>query len=188
MPYFLEVNNQVTKQKSNATPKRRLISLPQPWQLQMQAAAPVWAAIRQRQEQSQRVKQDRLKRLWEGFSVNDVVILGPVITKASYGLELCDDAGEAILMDGVITAIEGELALVNIKRLHDKPAPGRGPMLGELEWVGRRDVLRVSDQPATIWGNGLAAVKAAAARDRSNRGSRYQQFWDAPTRLGELTP
>ena len=163
---------------------RRLTPTPQQWQSQMQAAAPMWAAIRQRQEQSEQAKQARQKRLWEGFSVDDVVILGPDVTKRSYGLSLCDDNGEAILMDGVLTAIEGEMALVNIKRLHGKPAPGRGPMVGELQWIGRKDVLRVSDQPATIWGDGLAAVKAAAARDRSGMSSRYQQFWNSSPLTG----
>ena len=163
---------------------RRLTPTPQQWQSQMRAAAPLWAAMRQRQEQSQQAKQARHSRLWEGFSVNDVVILGPEVTKQSYGLNLCDDNGESVLMDGVLTAIEGELALVNIKRLHGKPAPGRGPMVGELQWIRRKEVLRVSDQPATIWGDGLAAVKAAAARDKSNGGSRYQQFWDSSPLTG----
>lgn len=158
---------------------RRLTPLPQQWQSQMQAAAPAWAAMRRRQEQSQQAKQARHSLLWEGFSVNDVVILGPEVTKQSYGLKLCDDNGESVLMDGVLTALEGELALVNIKRLHGNPAPGRGPMVGELQWIGRKDVLRVSDQPATIWGDGLAAVKAAAVRDNRGMGSRYQGFWDA---------
>ena len=103
-------------------------------------------------------------------------------------LSLCDINGESVLMDGVLTALEGEVALVNIKRLHGKPAPGRAPRVGELQWIQWKGVLRVRDQPAPIWGDGLAAVKAAAARNRSNRGSRYQQFWDAPTRLGEPTP
>ena len=75
--------------------------------------------MRQRQEQSQQAKQDRLKRLWEGFSVNDVVILGPKVTKQSYGLDLCDDAGEAILMDGVLVSIEGDFARVRVGRVID---------------------------------------------------------------------
>ena len=76
-----------------------------------------------------------MKRLWEGFSVNDVVILGPKVTKQSYGLDLCDDAGEAILMDGVLVSIEGDFARVRVGRVMGKPAPGRGPMVGELQMV-----------------------------------------------------
>ena len=158
---------------------RRLTPLPHQWKAQMQAAAPVWNQMRQRQAEKDAAIKERRLRLWDGFNIEDVVILGPEVTKQSYGLSLCDDNGESVLMDGVLTAIEGELALVNIKRLHGKPAPGRGPMVGELQWIGRRDVLRVSDQPATIWGDGLAAVKAAAVRDNRGMGSRYQGFWDA---------
>ena len=158
---------------------RRLTPLPHQWKAQMQAAAPAWHAIRRQQEKSAAARKQRHQQLWDGFNIEDVVILGPEVTKQSYGLSLCDDNGESVLMDGVITAIEGELALVNIKRLHGKPAPGRGPMVGELQWIRRKDVLRVSDQPATIWGDGLAAVKAAAVRDNRGMGSRYQGFWDA---------
>ena len=43
----------------------------------------------------------------------------------------------------------------------------------------KKDVMRVSDQPATIWGDGLAAVKAAAVLDKKRMGKRYQGFCDA---------
>ena len=148
---------------------------PRQWQNQMAAAAPAWAAMRQRQEQSQQAKQDRLKRLWEGFSVNDVVILGPKVTKQSYGLDLCDDAGEAILMDGVLVSIEGDYARVKIGRHQGKAAPGRGPMVGELQVIKRSDIIRVSDKPPTLWGNAKEAMAAAAKRDGRNRNS--ASFW-----------
>ena len=134
------------------------------WQQQMAAAAPAWAAIRQQMDQSAAVKQDRLSRLWEGFSVNDVVILGPAITKESYGLNLCDDSGESILMDGVLMAFEGEFARVRVGRHQGKAAPGRGPMVGELHLIKRSDIVRVSDKPPTLWGDAKSAM--AAVRDR----------------------
>lgn len=145
------------------------------WQQQMAAAAPAWAAIRQRMDESAAVKQDRLSRLWEGFSVNDVVILGPAVTKESYGLNLCDDSGESILMDGVLMAFEGEFARVRVGRHQGKAAPGRGPMVGELHLIKRSDIVRVSDKPPTLWGDAKSAMAAAAARDgrQSNRAS----FW-----------
>ena len=99
------------------------------------------------------VKQDRLSRVWEGLSVNDVVILGPAITKESYGLSLCDDSGESILMDGVLMTIEGEFARVRVGRHQGKAAPGRGPMVGELHLIKRSDIVRVSDKPPTLWGD-----------------------------------
>jgi len=154
---------------------RRLTPTPQQWQAQMQAAAPAWAAMRQRQEQSQQAKQDRLKRLWEGFSVNDVVILGPKVTKQSYGLDLCDNDGESILMDGVLVAIEGDYARVKIGRHQGKAAPGRGPMIGELQLIKRGDIVRVSDKPPTLWGNAKEAMAAAGQRDGRNRNS--ASFW-----------
>ena len=34
-----------------------------------------------------------------------MVILGPEVTKTSYGLHLCNDQGETVLMDGVLIAM-----------------------------------------------------------------------------------
>ena len=148
---------------------------PRQWQNQMAAAAPAWAAIRRRQEQAEQQRNDRLKSLWEGFSVNDVVILGPSVTRQSYGLPLCDDAGESVLMDGVLMAIEGEYARVRIGRVQGKTAPGRGAMVGELQLIKRSDIVRVSDKPPTLWGNAREAMKAATKRD--GRKQDKASFW-----------
>ena len=118
---------------------------------QMNNAAPAWNAMRQRQAQSSAVQQQRHQRLWEGFEVGDVVILGPEVTKTSYGLHLCNDQGDTVLMDGVLMAIEGDFARVRINRSHGKAVPGRGAMTGELQLIRRSDVVRVSDQPPTLW-------------------------------------
>ena len=104
------------------------------------------------------VKQDRLSRLWERFSTGDVVILCPAITKESYGLNLCDDSGESILMDGVLMAFEGEFTRVRVGRHQGKAAPGRGPMVGELHLIQRSDIVRVSDKPPKLWGDAKSAM------------------------------
>ena len=65
---------------------RRLTPLPQQWMAQMHNAAPVWNAMRQRQAKSAAAQQQRHQQLWDGFKVGDVVILGPEVTKSSYGL------------------------------------------------------------------------------------------------------
>ena len=105
-----------------------------------------------------------------------MVILGPEVTKTSYGLHLCNDQGETVLMDGVLMAIEGDFARVRINRSHGKAVPGRGAMTGELQLVRRSDVARVSDQPPKLWADRSSAVKAAAARDGKS-GSSFQQYW-----------
>ena len=156
---------------------RRLTPLPQQWKAQMQAAAPAWNAIRQRQAQSAAAQRQRHQQLWEGFEVGDVVILGPEVSKTSYGLHLCNDQGETVLMDGVLMAIEGAFARVRINRSHGKAVPGRGAMAGELQLIRRSDVVMVSDQPPTLWADRISAVKAAAAGD-GKAGSRYQQDWE----------
>ena len=155
---------------------RRINPLPQQWQAQMQAAAPAWNAMRQRHQESAARQQDHQRRLWEGFSVDDVVILGPAVTKQSYGLALCDDNGESILMDGVLVSIEGNFARVRIGRHQGKAAPGRGPMVGELQLIRRSDIIRVSDKPPTLWGDAKQAMAAAAKRDGRQRGDR-SSFW-----------
>ena len=157
---------------------RRLTPLPQQWMAQMNDAAPVWNAMRQRQAQSAAVQQQRHQQLWDGFEIGDVVILGPEVTKTSYGLHLCNDQGETVLMDGVLLAIEGDFARVRINRSHGKAVPGRGAMTGELQLIKRSDVVRVSDQPPTLWADRTSAVKAAEVRD-GKAGSSYQQYWDA---------
>ena len=106
------------------------------------------------------------------------MILGPVVTKTSYGLHLCNDQGKTVLIDGVLMAIKGDLARVRINRSHGKAVPGRGAMTGELQLIRRSDVGRVSDQPPKLWADRTSAVKAAAARDGKS-GSRYQQYWEA---------
>ena len=103
----------------------------------MQAAAPAWKAIRQRQAESATAQRQRHQEMWEGFEVGDVVILGPEVTKTSYGLHLCNDQSETVLMDGVLMAIEGDFARVRINRSHGKAAPGRGAMTGELQLIRR---------------------------------------------------
>ncbi len=110
----------------------------------MAAAAPAWADIRRRHEASKARQQAHHSRLWEGYSVGSVVILGPNITKDSYGLDLCDDNGESVLMDGEILQIEGEFATVKIGRHQGKAAPGCGPMIGELHQVRRSSMLIIS--------------------------------------------
>ena len=155
---------------------RRLTPLPQQWMAQMNNAAPVWNAMRQRQAQSAAAQRQRHQQLWEDFEVGAVVILGPEVTKTSYGLHLCNDQGETLLMEGVLMAIEGDFARVRINRSHGKAVPGRGVMTGELQLIRRSDVVRVSDQPPTLWADRISAVKAAAARDGKS-GSSYQQYW-----------
>ena len=155
---------------------RRLTPLPQQWKAQVQTAATAWNAIRQRQAQSAAAQRQRHQQLWEGFEIGDVVILGPEVTKTSYGLHLCNDQGETVLMDGVLMAIEGDFARVRINRSHGKAVPGRGAMTGELQLIRRSDVVRVSDQPQTLWADRISAVKAAAARN-GKAGSSCQQYW-----------
>ena len=107
-----------------------------------------------------------------------MVILGPEVTKTSYGLHLCNDHGETVLMDGVLMAIEGDFARVRINRSQGEAAPGPGAMTGELQLIRRSDVVRVSDQPPTLWADRISAVKAAAARDGKAEWS-YKQQWEA---------
>ena len=144
-------------QRRNPTPGQ--------WQQQIRAAAPAWNAMRQRQSEAAAAQQQRHQQLWEGFEIGDVVILGAAVTKRSYGLDLCDNNGEAVLMDGVLMSIDGDYARVRIGRKMGKTAPGGGPMVGELQLIRRRDVIRVSEKPATLWRDGANAVKAASARD-----------------------
>ena len=81
-------------------------------------------------------------------------------------------------MDGLLMGIEGDFGRVRINRSHEKAIRSRGAMTGELQLIRRSDVMRVSDQPPTLWADRISAVKAAAARDGKSRSS-YQQYWEA---------
>ena len=79
--------------------------------------------MRQRQSELAAAQYQRHQQLWESFEVGDMVINGPAITKRSHGFDLCDDNGEAVLMDGVLMSIEGDYARVRIGRQMGKTAP-----------------------------------------------------------------
>ena len=82
----------------------RLTPLPHQWKAQMQAAAPAWNQMRQRQAEKDAAIKKRHQRLWDGFNIEDVVTRDPRpgSQKQSYGLSLCDDNGESVLMNGVM--------------------------------------------------------------------------------------
>ena len=74
-------------------------------------------------------------------------------------------------------AIEGDVARVRINRSHGEAFSSRGALTGELQLIRRSDVMRVIDQPPTLWADRISAVKAAAARD-GQVGSSDQQYWE----------
>lgn len=88
----------------------------------------------------------------------------------SYGSRLCSDNDEAILIDGVLVAIEGDYTRARIGKQLNKIAPGRGPMVSELQLIKRSDIVRISDKPPMLWGDAKAAI-AAASRSCSSYSS-----------------
>ena len=156
---------------------RRLTPLPQQWMAQMNNAAPSWNAMRQRQAEKDAAIKERRLRDWEGIEAGTVVILGADMTTESYGVALCDEDGETILMDGTVKLIDGDVAWVDIQRVSGKAKPGRGGFeTSEMRWVRRKDIYKVSNKPANVWGNGEQAIVTAMQRDGRRRGDR-SRFW-----------
>ena len=72
---------------------------------QIQAAVPRWNQIHQQQAENATAIKALGIRNWAGVEVGTVVILRPDITTKIYGVALCDDEGETILMDGTVKGI-----------------------------------------------------------------------------------
>ena len=155
---------------------RRLTPLPHQWQAQMQAAATGWGEIRKRHEAVREGVTERLRKDWEGIQAGDVVILSAAITAQSYGVQLCDDDGETILIDGTVLLIEDGMALVRVSRLVSGKRAGKGRATEETHWVKRNDIDSVSDKPAMVWGDGDQAARTAQQRD-GRRGGDRSSFW-----------
>ena len=151
---------------------RRIGPLPHQWQAQMEAAAPVWNAIRERHVEAKQRIEERRRKEWEGLNSGDVVVLSAAMTQEIYGVQLCDDRGEAVLIDGAIVLIEDGMACVTIKRRVGKAQRVRD----EMHWLRRGDICRVSDGEQMVWGNSEQALKAAAQRDGHDGGKRLS-FW-----------
>lgn len=156
---------------------RRITPTPEQWQAQMNAAAPIWSQMSQRQAKKDAEVKERRAKYWEGIESGTVVILGSEMTTTSYGVELCDDDGETVLMDGTVRMIDGDFAWVDIQRVSGKPKPGRGGWeTSEMHWIKRKDIYKVSKKPANVWGSGEQAIATAMNRDGRRRGDR-SRFW-----------
>lgn len=115
------------------------------------------------------------------------MILGPDITTKIDGVALCDNDGEAIVMDGTVKLIDGHVAWVVIKRVSERQKPGRGEFRSrEMRWVERKEIYKVSEKPANAWGDGREAIATALERAGKRHGEllakSFHESWAWATR------
>jgi len=153
-----------------------VVMRPSEWKARMEAAAPGWERMRQQQEAAAVKRRDKLEELWAGIEVGDVVRLSSKLTREIYGLSLCNSQGEMIELDGEVKEIDGEWALIWVARAMGKRGRDGSEMIGVMQRVHRDKIVRVSDQPLTVWRDAADAMKAAANRDGKKKDA--SQWWE----------
>jgi hypothetical protein len=110
--------------------------------------------MQERQAERDARRRAELAELWSGFSVGDVVLLGPRLTRDVYGVDLAND-GEVIQLDAELIEIWGDKAKVRMKL----------QACDLIRLIYRTDIECVSDKPLTHWGDAKKAITQAAERD-----------------------
>lgn len=109
--------------------------------------------------------------------VGDVVRLSESVTRAEFGLALCDDDGEMLEIDGVVEEVSEQWVRVRIKRLintvsFSKPVEGAVTRL-----VRPHEVLSVIDGEARLWPDLRALKRVSNERDQKVRARAQPVFW-----------
>ena len=106
-----------------------------------------------------------LMELQEG----DVVRLAGSVTRAEFGLALCDDDGEMLEIDGVVSEVLPQWVKITIRRMVRTVsfcAPVEGAV---MRLVRPHEVLEVIDGEARLWPNAAALKGVSNERDGKAR-------------------
>lgn len=126
----------------------------------------------QRHAEQQRKYQEGVRKQWEGIEVGDGVLLSREVSKRV--MKVFDDDGDQVRYDGVVMAIEGNVARV---RVLGEFAYGVGVILSEV-WA--KDVERI--EGVHYWLRGKAR---AIARRRDGYGEVRYWMEDVSDQTGE---
>ena len=107
----------------------------------------------------------------------DVVRLAESVTRAEFGLALCNDDGEMLEIDGEVMDVFPQWVDVRIKRML-KTVSFTAPMEGAIRrMVRRKEVLEVLDGEARLWPNAAALKGVSDEREGNKQKHSAPVFW-----------
>ena len=103
----------------------------------------------------------------------DVVRLAASVTLAEFGLALCDDDGEMLEIDGVVTEVKQQGLIVMIRRMMPMPAPFAWNEGSVSRYVRFSEVLGVISEPAHLWPT--AGLLKGVSNERDGKAGKQAQ-------------
>ena len=111
------------------------------------------------------------------LQVGDVVRLAGSVTLAEFGLALCDDDGEMLEIDGVVSEVLPQGAKVTIRRMV-RPVSFCAPIEGAvMRCVRPHEVLEIISGEARLWPDAAALKTVSNERDGKTRKAAAPVFW-----------
>ena len=111
------------------------------------------------------------------IGAGQTVRLAGSVTRAEFGLALCDDDGDTLEIDGVVSEVLPHWVRVRIKRMVRSVsfcAPVEGAV---MRFVRPDEVLEVIDGEAQLWPNAAALKSVSNKRDGKTRKPAAPVFW-----------
>ena len=116
-------------------------------------------------------------RLGMKIEKGQTVRLAGSVTRAEFGLALCDDDGEMLEIDGVVSEVLPQWVKVTIKRMV-RPVSFCAPVEGAvMRLVRPHEVLDVIDGEARLWPNAAALKTVSNERDGKARKVAAPVLW-----------
>ena len=113
----------------------------------------------------------------EFMQAGDVVRLAGSVTRAEFGLALCDDDGEALEIDGRVIAANERTVNVMIRRMLPCRYPLKDMEGTVMRWVKRNEVLEVIDGEARLWPDAASLRSVSDEREGRVRKTSQPVFW-----------
>ena len=113
----------------------------------------------------------------EFMQAGDVVRLAGSVTRAEFGLALCDDDGEALEIDGRVIAVNERTVNVMIRRMLPCRYPLKDMEGTVMRWVKRNEVLEVIDGEARLWPDAASLRSVSDEREGRVRKASQPVFW-----------
>jgi len=111
------------------------------------------------------------------LQAGDVVRLAGSVTRAEFGLALCDDDGAALEIDGKVLDVKPHMVNVMIRRMIARRAPWKNMEGAIARWVRTDEVLEVIEGPERLWPNAAAIKHVSDEREGKVRKKSAPVFW-----------
>ena len=111
------------------------------------------------------------------IQAGDVVRLAGSVTRAEFGLALCDDDGEALEIDGRVIEAGDRMVRVLIKRMIPRRWPVKDMEGSVMRSVRRDEVLGVIDGEARLWTDAASLKSVSDEREGKVQKTSPPVFW-----------